>query len=272
MKGGYTGFVLLKQSQGANIFQFKFEGSLEEMNKIFKTHKIELEGGPVELIYTKDLENSRKKDEEKEENEILKEVKNQEPLPTMRKISIEERAAKKEANDNLKIEEMKERIRIYKEELRKGDDVGIGLDRRPRFSIHSKHNDTAEKQVGVQSMPKSNIANNNNANVKSNFNQQVGNETNKKKGDINKVENKKSTEAPTEKKLYTKIEVEQKKEKDRDKSFSKAMDRFKRRYKKDNSVEPRPKKSEKINEMAKQLENVLGKANASAEINYQSNI
>jgi hypothetical protein len=121
-------------------------------------------------------------------------------------------------------------------------------------------------------LPKNNIANNNNANVKSNFNQQVGNETNKKKGDINKVENKKSTEAPTEKKLYTKIEVEQKKEKDRDKSFSKAMDRFKRRYKKDNSVEVRPKKSEKINEMAKQLESVLGKANASAEINYESNI
>ena len=250
VKGGYTGFVLLKQSQGANIFQFKFEGSLEEMNKIFKTHKIELEGGPVELVYTKDLEDLRKKageKEEKEENEILKESKNQEPFPNMGKISIEEKIAKKEANDNVKIEEMKERIRIYKEELKKGDDVGIGLERRARISLYKKNNDSFEKQSAQQSIPKNNAVNNNNA-------------------------NKKITEAPSEKKQYTKIDVGQRKEKDRDKSYSKAMDRFKKRYKKDNSAEVRPKKSEKINEMAKQLENVLGKTNASAEDNYEFNI
>ena len=247
------------------------------MNKIFKTHKIELEGGPVELIYTKDLEDLRKKvgekegKEEKEENEILKETKNQEPFPSMRKISIEERAAKKEADDNLKIVEMKERIRIYKEELKKGDDIGIGLERRQRLSLHRKNNNI-EKQLAVESIPKNNAVNNNNANTNAKINQQAGNENNKNKGDTSKVENKKITEAPPEKKQYTKIEVEPKKEKDRDKSYSRAMDRFKKRYKKDNSAEVRPKKSEKINEMAKQLENVLGKANASAEINYQSNI
>lgn len=259
VKSGYTGFVLLKQNQGANIFQIKFEGSLEEINKIFKTHKIELERGPVELVYTKDLEDLRKRVEEKEENEILKETGNQEPLPTMRKISIEERAAKKEADDNLKIEEMKERIRIYKEELKKGDDIGIGLERRP-ISTYKK---TTSNEV--ETIPKNNYANNNNANA----NQQLRDESNK-----NKAENKTAVDAPQEKKLYTKIEVEQKKdkEKDRDKSLSRAMDRFKRRYKKDNSTELKAKKSEKINEMAKQLENALGKANASAEINYESNI
>ena len=280
MKGGYTGFVLLKQSQGAHIFQFKFEGSLEEMNKIFKTHKIEFEGGPVELIYTKDLANLRKKagekdekeeKEEKEENDILKETKEQEPFPTMRKISIEEKAAKKEADDNLKIVEMKERIRIYKEELKKGDDVGIGLERRQRLSQHRKNNNILEKKV-EESNIKNNTINNNNANTNANINQKVGDEINKNKGITSKVENKKITEAPPEKKQYTKIEVEQKKEKDRDKSYSRAMDRFKKRYKKDNSAEVRPKKSEKINEMAKQLENVLGKGNASAEMNYESKI
>jgi len=262
-KDGYTGFVLLKQTQGANIFQIKFEGSLEEMNKIFKTYKIELEGGPIELIYTKDLENLRKNFQEKEEDEVLKETRNQEPFPTMKKISIEERAAKKEVNDNLKIEEMKEKIRVYKEELKKGDDIGIGLERRQRLSLHKKYNNNKEKQLAEESIPKNNAANNNNANP--NINQQ--DENNK-----NKVENKKATDAPPDKKQYTKIEVEQKKDKERDKSFSRAMDRFKRRYKKDNSAEARPKKSEKINEMAKQLENVLGKANASAEINYEPNI
>ena len=57
------------------------------------------------------------------------------------------------------------------------------------------------------------------------------------------------------------------KEKDRDKSYSRAMDRFKKRYKKDNnSQEFKNKKSEKINEMARRLENVIGKQGDSTEI------
>ena len=48
------------------------------------------------------------------------------------------------------------------------------------------------------------------------------------------------------------------------------MDRFKKRYKKDNSVESRPKKSEKINEMAKRLESVIGRPNNSAEIRFET--
>ena len=48
------------------------------------------------------------------------------------------------------------------------------------------------------------------------------------------------------------------------------MDRFKKRYKKDNSVESRPKKSEKINEIAKRLENVIGRTNNSAEIRFET--
>ena len=50
------------------------------------------------------------------------------------------------------------------------------------------------------------------------------------------------------------------------------MDRFKRRYKKDNSVESKSKKSEKISEMAKQLESVIGKPNVSADIKYENDI
>ena len=48
------------------------------------------------------------------------------------------------------------------------------------------------------------------------------------------------------------------------------MDRFKKRYKKDNSAEPRiTQKSEKINEIAKRLENVIGKP--SSENKYDNN-
>ena len=279
IKTGYTGFVLLKQTQGVNIFQFKFEGNIEEMNNIFKTHKIELDRGQVELIYTKDLEDLRKIIEEKDEiMKKLKEIKEKEQAPpesvsTARKRSIEERAAKQEAKDNQKIQEMKERIRLYKDELRKGDDIGIGIERRKRLSYHSKYNDYIEKQLVESTLRKitsneneslSKLKDINNINSNLNTNQQISN--------INKEENKPMAEALPEKKQYYKIENEPKKEKDRDKSMSRAMDRFKRRYKKDNSVEIRAKKSEKINEMAKQLENVLGRANASAELNYESKL
>jgi len=279
IKTGYTGFILLKQTQGVNIFQFKFEGNLEEMNKIFKTHKIELDKGQVELIYTKDLEDLRKIIEEKDEIiKKLKEIKEKEqatpePITTARIRSIEEKAAKQEAKDNQKIQEMKERIRIYKDELRKGDDIGIGIERRKRLSYHSKYNDYIEEKLAESSLKKltsneieslSKLKDNNiNSNINSN-----------QQSSINKDENKPMPEAAPEKKQYYKIENEPKKdkEKDRDKSLSRAMDRFKRRYKKDNSAEIRAKKSEKINEIAKQLENVLGKSNASAEINYENKI
>ena len=279
IKTGYTGFVLLKQTQGVNIFQFKFEGNIEEMNNIFKTHKIELDKGQVELIYTKDLEDLRKIIEEKDEIiKKLKEIKEKEqappePVSTARIRSIEERAAKQEAKDNQKIQEMKERIRLYKDELRKGDDIGIGIERRKRLSYHSKYNDYIEKQLVESTLRKitsneneslSKLKDINNINSNLNTNQQIST--------INKEENKPMAEALPEKKQYYKIENEPKKEKDRDKSMSRAMDRFKRRYKKDNSVEIRAKKSEKINEMAKQLENVLGRANASAELNYESKL
>jgi len=251
------------------------------MNTIFKTHKIELEKGQIELIYTKDLEDLRRIIEEKDEiiNKLKeqKEKEKEQALPeqvsTARKRSIEERAAKQEAKDNQKIEEMKERIRLYKDELRKGDDIGIGIERRKRLSYHSKYNEYIEKKLAESTLRKitsneneslSKLKDINNINSNLNTNQQINN--------INKEENKLIGEVIPEKKQYYKIENEPKKdkEKDRDKSISRAMDRFKRRYKKDNSAEMKAKKSDKINEMARQLENVLGKANASAELNYES--
>ena len=46
---------------------------------------------------------------------------------------------------------------------------------------------------------------------------------------------------------------------------------LKKRYKKDNSAEIRAKKSNKISEIAKRLENVIGKPNVSAEITNNNN-
>ena len=50
------------------------------------------------------------------------------------------------------------------------------------------------------------------------------------------------------------------------------MDRFKRRYKKDNSAEPRTnQRSEKINEMARRLENVIGKPSSESKYDNYDN-
>ena len=61
--------------------------------------------------------------------------------------------------------------------------------------------------------------------------------------------------------------------KDKERGFSKALDRFKKRYKKGGSVETRVKQSDKINEIAKKLENVMGKQQASeiSDSNFNNN-
>ena len=68
-------------------------------------------------------------------------------------------------------------------------------------------------------------------------------------------------------------EKKDEKEKDRERSYSRAMDRFKKRYKRENnSVEVKNnKKSEKIAEMAKRLENVIGRPNESVDSRYERN-
>ena len=119
----------MKQVRGANIFQIKLEGNLEEINKIFKTHRIEIDGGPVELIHTKELDKLRNKGtkNETEEKEITKEVaviKNENEkqnnnivqeaplLAAVRKKALETENVQKEG-DNIRIKEMKERIQKY---------------------------------------------------------------------------------------------------------------------------------------------------------------
>ena len=70
--------------------------------------------------------------------------------------------------------------------------------------------------------------------------------------------------------LKEKNEKKENKEIDKNKGYSKALDRFKKRFKKGNSVEVRTKKSDKINEIARQLENVMGKHQSSDIIDYNN--
>ena len=68
-----------------------------------------------------------------------------------------------------------------------------------------------------------------------------------------------------------KLEKKENKEKEKSKGYSKALDRFKKRFKNSNSMEIRPKKSEKINEIAKRLENIMGKPQTTEGIENNQN-
>ena len=249
---GYTGFVLLKQVEGKNIFQIRFEGSIEEINKIFKAHKLQLEGGPVELIYSKELEilrnSNNNKNEIKNEIEKVKESRVQNPILNNIKKKAKEEEEKKQKEEQNKIKEMEEKIQKYKNELRKGnDDIGTGKKKNEKFSYLRKNFKFITKKLIEDSLKQISI-----------------NEEglpNKKTIGIDKSEYQFIKDGPEKKPFKT---IDNPSKKDKDKSYSKAMDRFKKRYKKDNSAEFRTiNKSDKINEIAKQLENVIGKPTSS---------
>ena len=192
----------MKQNQGENIFQINLEGTLEEINKIFKMYNVEIGGVPVELVHTKPST-----------------IRETDPfLSALRKKAMETENNKME-EDNSKLKEMQERVQKFKTQLRKGEDEDADI------NLPSKResiNNNKEEEDYIKNIQ--------------------------------------------EKKRAKTIAFEEK-EKDRERSYSKAMDRYKKRYKKDHSVEIRSKKSGRILELLKQLENVMGKANVS-EINY----
>ena len=199
--------------------------------------------------------------------------------------------------ENKKINEMKERIQKYKNELRKNteiDDLIMNSARRERLSYHVKHKDIIERKLRDLAMEKlspneesellKNLnnnkldkileeKNNKNDNNTNNINNINNNNIRKKEDKIlkdqyNTINNEKDIKKEKEKK------EEKEKEKERDKSYSRAMERFRKKYKNDNSMEIKSKKSEKINEIAKRLEKVIGNQNpnVSAEIKNENNI
>jgi hypothetical protein len=296
IEGGYTGFILLKQDQGRNVLQIKLEESLQEINKLLKINKIEIDGGQIEIIHSEELEKlrNRAKINEKEvtftinENEIcsdietkeipeipqqipekkeIKEIK-EDALAVMKKKTIQNDAVQAMV-ERLKIQEMKERIQKYKNELKRGDnDDSMNL-RTLRLSYRLNNNNYAEKRLRdmARKLDAIDYTKNSFGNIQKKPTVSAKNYYLLNKSP-RKEENKRFKESLEKKQLNTinenenTVKREKNDEKERkDKSYSRAMDRFKKRFKKDNSVEPRiTKKSDKINEMAKRLENVMGKS------------
>jgi hypothetical protein len=209
---GYTGYILSKQNQGVNLFQINLEGTLEEINKIFRIYKIEIDGRPVELTYSKEQITETENDIGKKEPEPF--------FSLLRKKAMEVNAKKEDENPKLK--EMQERVQKYKSQLRKAEEEDAYINSpRKRASIKNTNNEEKIIKANQEKKPANTIAN----------------------------DNKEKT--------------------DRERSYSKAMDRFKKRFKRDHSVEVRSKKSERIDEIAKKLENVIGNK-SSGEANFEA--
>ena len=177
----------------------------------------------------------------------------------------------KKEEDKWRLKEIKEKIQKYKEELRKGTefDEYMKNEKNTRMSYHTKNIGSLDAKLKESIIKK--IENEDNRSSKYRLNK----ENNPNDINFNTIEyqsNDKRDIIET-KQLKTIDNKDLKKEKkeenntDRNKSYSRAMDRFKKRYKKDNnSQEFKNKRSEKINEMARKLENVIGKQGDSTEI------
>ena len=229
------------------------------------------------------------------------------------KISIRKKAKEKEniqiEEDKIKINEIKNRIQNYKDELRKGMgnirmSCRVKLNKKNFFNLEQNVRDSNKKKTNkieeekkvnhneikeldenlyedVDDNNNNNIGQttiNNQTNIDNNFdNNNINNNYNNKEGsfemrDVNYVNNNtlinKNEEInntinvekkPNNLNVVTFNEPEKKEKKDK---TSRALDRFKKRYKKDNNPQQdyKSKKSQKINEIAKRLENVMGKS------------
>ena len=231
-----------------------------------------------EYIKQKDLlsqyENERKERENKE-NSL--------------KSSIRKKAKEKQniqmEEDKLKIKEIKDRIQKYKDELNKGSGVDnmrmsckakilkkatFNFDRL-RESNHQKliqlqeieeekenkfelnENDKDDLNDSLSSIKENNNANNNNiSTINSNLNKSSVN------NNINNNDKNNNQERRVEFKLPKDNNMSNEPENKEKNKYSRAMDRFKKRYQKGEDGF-KSKKSEKINEMAKKLENIMVK-------------
>ena len=305
----YSGLILLKFNEGEKMNEIKLEGEIEEINNLLNKEKIEINNKEIILVDKKEFERI-KRENEKIQNEFLKlkeeydkqrellnyyesekKIKEEPIVPSKKKKIIEEENNLIE-EDNLKIKEIQDRINKYKEELKKGNTIDNGKNERMscRIKFNKKENLALEQKVKELEKKKDNLKEENTKD-----NKEINNINNKKnleikqepnpnkieiKNEINKNDNinkninteKKDNNIITNKDNKEKIEKKDNKEKDKDKNkgYSKALDRFKKRFKKGNSVEVRTKKSDKINEIARQLENVMGKHQSSDIIDYNN--
>ena len=260
----YTGIILLKFEEGEKICELQLEGEIEEINDKLIKENIEINNKEIELIDKYELEKLRienqkiqeeflkLKEECDKQRDLITFYENEkkveeDPIMAFKMKQKQKQEENKERNEEeIKIKEIKDRINKYKEELKRGNEeerknermsCRIRFGRKDNLTIEQKMNNL-EKKRNAQRFEE--------IKEQPNISQFNKNAEKKEMNNINLVNKN----------------LDEKKDnivKDKEKGYSKALDRFKKRYKKGGSVEVRTKKSEKINEIASRLENIMGK-------------
>lgn len=287
----FTGLILLKFNEGEKVLEIKLNGPIGNINAIFNKEKIEIDNKEVELIYKSDLERLRKeneaiesqyfklRDEFDHQRELLENLEKEKKLKeeqfifnALRKKTIENENKNNEEG-RLKIKEIKDRIQKYKDELKKNNDsfdpmngrmsYRINPDKKENLNIDQKMKELEKKKEKLMEENKK-LKQIENTNEKPNNNIKTYKETKNEpkvtfqteiKTDLSKNEKKKINQDQNQN--ANNLNTSVKDNKDKEKGYSKALDRFKKKYRKDASVQLRSKKSEKINEMAKNLEKAM---------------
>lgn len=249
-------------------------------------------------------ENERKEYIKQKEllNQYENERKERENKENPLKSSIRKKAKEKQniqmEEDQLKLKEIKDRIQKYKDELNKGNAIDnirmsckakilkkatFNFDRL-RESNHQKliqlqeieeekenkfeqnEKDNEENNDSIPNIKENNLVNNNNiSTINNNLNKSpVNNNFNNNDKNYNQ-EKRVEFKLPKDNNMSNEPEKKENKEKNK---YSRAMDRFKKRYQKPEDGF-KSKRSEKINEMAKKLENIMSRPQ-SCEIREKS--
>ena len=231
-----------------------------------------------EFLKQKELINqneNERKEKDNKENSLKASIRKK--AKEMQDIQMEE--------DKLKIKEIKDRIQKYKDELNKGnaaDNLKTSsrskllkksnfnsdrlkesnhqkliqlqkIEEKKELELKEKNNEDLNK--AFPSIKENNLVNNNISKINANLNKSpVNNNINNNDKTYNQ-EKREELKIPKDNNKSNEPEKKDNKEK----KYSKAMDRFKKRFKKGGDDDSKPKKSNKINEMAKQLENAIGK-------------
>ena len=158
--------------------------------------------------------------------------------------------------ESFKLENKNQEILKSKDKLKK-EAENINLKNNENKNINSN-----EIQKNIEIKPEINT-NKNEIKITINQNENLPNKINNEKIENNN-ENLNKDKKENNNENLNKVNKDKKENKDnkennKNKAYSKALDRFKRKYKKDNSMEIRTKRSDKISEIAKQLENVMGR-------------
>jgi len=208
------------------------------------------------------------------------------------KASIRKKAKEKQnvqmEEDRIKIQEMKDRIQKYKDELKGNSPFNfnrmscrVKFKKKPTFNLddmmdsnllklhkieeekdnkNEHENDDLYENVETpretKEVTNTVILNKNTFNDSTKINN--NNNNNNSINNDNNISRPKNVQFKDEKKTNNIVTFKEP-DKDKSKSYSRAMDRFKKRFKKDTNKDYSSKKSEKINEMAKKLENVMGR-------------